>query len=86
MHYITGTSFIVRQQANIWDKQFNLNTPYSLFSITQCEGGFKYMFKAHKHTTEIVFESCKQADDLIARHKKEKLPDYQAHYQRSFNA
>jgi hypothetical protein len=83
MHYITGTSLVVRRHANIWDKQFTLNTPYTLFNITPQNGKLKYFFRGSSGVAEIVFESSRQADYFISQHKKETIPDYESIYQKN---
>jgi hypothetical protein len=87
MHYISGTSFAVKQHTNAWDSLFALNRTYRLVSITPLNGTVKYLFKGlDTIPTEIVFESCRQADLFIARHRKEILPDYEAVYKKASEA
>jgi len=83
MHYITGTSFVVRRHVNIWDKQFNLNVPYTLFNIIPQDGKLKYTFGGSGSTAEIIFESSRQADYFISQHKKETIPNYDTIYQKN---
>ena len=83
MHYITGTNFIVKRQAAGCDRQFKINQLYYVVSILLYEGGkVQYKFKTSTgDTVETTFESCREADKFIARHRNENIPNYDTRYE-----
>ena len=84
MHYILGTSFITpaRLGTGATERQFTPNTAYQLIYIQKKdEKGVVYtFFTGKRERVEVVFTSCREADKLIARFKKENIPDYEAQY------
>ena len=83
MHYITGTNFTVKRQTAGCDRQFILNQPYYVISILLQEGGkVQYLFKnTIGDIVKIPFESCRDADKFIARHRNESIPNYDVRYE-----
>jgi len=82
MHYITGTSFSVKQHNGTRESQFEVGVLYQLSHILMMREGVKYTFISNKrHKIELIFDSCKIADDFIAKQRNEKLPNYQSHYE-----
>lgn len=83
MHYITGTSFSLKTHANILERKFKLNTSYFLTNISLAQNKVLYTFKAiGQLPVEIEFESCRAADNFLARCKNERVPNYDNIYQR----
>jgi len=81
MHYITGTSFVIAPNAksNLSpDRRFKVGLTYTLLRISRKEDKFVYTFACVNDRTklEIEFNSCNEADNLIAKIKKEILPNY----------
>lgn len=84
MHYIIGTCLKVipaqRVDPNNFfrgEKNFKPGTTYSLINIKRNENGVMYNFACHGGAViEMQFESCRQADRFIAKHRQEELPDY----------
>ena len=62
---------------------FKLNEPYTIIGITSIENGLKYKFGSRSGSTEIVFESARQADRFIASHRREQIPNYESIYERN---
>jgi hypothetical protein len=79
MHYITGTSFVVKTVSTAYDRQFKTNSVYHLVNIYLQNEKVKYTFKcaAPKDTVEVIFESCRAADTFIATHRRERIPNYE---------
>ena len=83
MHYITGTCFSLKTHANILEKRFKLNTVYHLTSILLKQNKVTYIFKAAgEQLVEIEFDSCRAADNFIAKCKNERVPNYEDTYKR----
>lgn len=84
MHYILGTSFITPQRlgVNAAEKQLKPNTAYQLIYIQKKDPETAiYTFMSNsRERIEITFSSCREADKMIARFKKENIPDYEAQY------
>jgi len=84
MHYITGTSISIKSnpkapQLSRREKQFTVNTPYQLTSITKRDNLYYYTFKSTVSSeVELPFESCRDADVFIAGVRNEIIPDYDA--------
>lgn len=79
MHYIIGTSFKITQASRslLRDKRFVVNGIYSLAHIAQKNGKVVYMFvDLMRNKFEIEFNSCREADSLIAKLKNERIPNY----------
>jgi hypothetical protein len=76
MHYISGTSFAVKSYTNAWDKKFKLHTLYTLIRIQPFDEKVKYVFNNSYEKVEMVFDTCRQADLFIAKHRRENIPEY----------
>lgn len=84
MHYILGTSFVTpaRLGTSTIERQLQPNTTYQLVYIQKKDSNtVVYTFHSNKRERiEVVFKSCREADAIIARFKKENIPDYEAQY------
>ena len=84
MHYIIGTYFKITPTHRVdpknffrGEKNFKHGITYSLVNIKRTENGVTYNFAGHgSPAVEIHFESCRQGDRFIAKHRQEELPDY----------
>ena len=88
MHYITGTTFIVKpikvknitsQNAKFLrkkDRRFPVGS-YTLGSIRPVENKIKYTFTFNgTHHKEICVDSTLEMDKIIAGYRSEQIPDY----------
>lgn len=81
MHYIIGTSFKVTQGARSFlrDKRFVVGGVYSLIHIAPRGDKYMYYFMDLNRTKfDIEFNSCREADAMLAKLKNEKIPNYEA--------
>lgn len=84
MHYIIGTYLKITPTHRVdpknffrGEKNFKHGITYSLVNIKRTENGVTYNFAGHgSPAVEIHFESCRQGDRFIAKHRQEELPDY----------
>ena len=84
MHYIIGTCFKVTPAQRVdaknffrGEKNFKPGMTYSLVNIKRMENGVMYNFVCRSGpSVEMQFESCRQGDKFIAKHRQEDLPDY----------
>lgn len=79
MHYIIGTSFKVTPASRslLRDKRFSVNGVYSLIYISQKNNKVLYTFiDLSRNKIEVEFNSCREADSLIAKLKNERIPNY----------
>jgi hypothetical protein len=80
MHYIIGTSFKVSQAGRtlLRDKRFAVGGVYSLIHITPRNGKYVYYFMdLSRNKLDIEFNSCREADSLLAKLKNERIPNYE---------
>lgn len=80
MHYIVGTRFLVAPGAKlargVRDKQFAPGITYALMNIAKVEEQFNYKFKGSNGTVlDVLFHSCNEGDQFIAKYRNEKLPE-----------
>ena len=84
MHYIIGTNLKVTPTQRVdpknffrGEKNFKPGITYSLINIKRMENGVIYNFACRGGpAVEMQFESCRQGDRFIAKHRHEELPDY----------
>lgn len=81
MHYITGTSFTVTSNAksNLSpDRRFKIGFTYTLLRILKKDQNMFYTFACVNDGSrvEIEFSTCYDADKVIAKLRKEILPNY----------
>jgi len=84
MHYIIGTNLKVTPAQRVdpknffrGEKNFKPGVTYSLINIKRTENGVMYNFVCRGGpAVEMQFESCRQGDKFIAKHRQEELPDY----------
>ena len=84
MHYIIGTSLKVIPAQRVdpknffrGERNFKPGITYSLINIKRGENGVTYNFACYDGSlVEMQFESCRQGDKFIAKHRQEELPDY----------
>jgi hypothetical protein len=84
MHYIIGTRLKVIPAQRVdpknffrGEKNFKSGATYSLINIKRTESGVTYNFACREGpVVEMQFESCRQGDKFIAKHRQEELPDY----------
>ena len=72
------------ESAPLTNSKFEPGEIYTIAYIKKVENGVEYTFKSGKGkiVTE-VFESCNDADKLIANMRGETLPDYDSFYNNS---
>lgn len=85
MHYIVGTHFTIDlPKHQMGARRSTSNTlpagnTYQLIYIAKKENGLEYHFvdvSRNRHT--VHFNTARDADAFIARHRREVLPDYNA--------
>lgn len=79
MHYIIGTSFKVTQASRtlLRDRRFVVGGIYSLIHISNSNGKVTYHFlDTSRNKIEVEFNSCREADSLLAKLRNEKIPNY----------
>jgi hypothetical protein len=79
MHYIVGTRFTVtpgiKFARGVRDKQFVPGVTYALLNINKVEEQYNYKFKGSNGVViDILFLSCNEGDQFIAKYRNEKLP------------
>jgi len=87
MHYIIGTRFSVitprvvpgqLQPSLRKEKLLPSNTSYNLIYIQKKDNKVDYKFLGSNGQVYIVaFNNCREADNFIAKHKNETIPDYE---------
>lgn len=87
MHYITGTQFTINPQLRRLTPRESALIPgktYYLFKIVKKDEMFIYTFMdTDRNKIEIPFASCREVDKFIAAYRREKVPDYDAVYERN---
>ncbi len=81
MHYIIGTSVKINPATKfaIKEKKLQPGQVYTLLYISKKLDKVIYMFTDLNRTkTEVEFNSCREADNFIAKLRNEKIPDYEA--------
>jgi hypothetical protein len=80
MHYIAGTRFdITIAGSTRREKLLPHNNSYQLLHILKEDNCFKYIFYgSDRNRYELKFDSCRDADNFIAKYRNEKIPDYDA--------
>lgn len=79
MHYIVGTSFKVTSASRslLRDKKFSVGGIYSLIYIANNKGKYIYHFvDLNRNKIQIEFNTCREADSLLAKLRNEKIPNY----------
>lgn len=83
MHYIIGTSFTVDAKANRglnsrYDTLLVPGQSFRIVHIQKTDTGITYHFVGSNGTKPIItFPSARVADGMIARYRKEQIPDYE---------
>jgi hypothetical protein len=86
MHYIAGTFFTVdripnRNTPTQYSRLFLPGVTYRLIHIVKTGDTFDYRFMGSDNTSPVAkFGSARQADNFIAKHRKEAIPDYESKY------
>jgi len=84
MHYITGTHFTIKQTNSPLGARGDtcrglpVGNTYQLIYISKADDGLDYYFvdiKREKH--KVKFQSARDADAFIAKHKGEAIPNYE---------
>jgi hypothetical protein len=87
MHYIIGTRFSViapkvvpgRPQPSLRrEKLLPSNLSYNLIHILKKDSEVDYRFLGSDNQAyTVTFNNCREADNFIAKHKNETIPDYE---------